>query len=288
MTDTNKTDQLLFPIRELSARTQVNTVTLRAWERRYGLLKPQRSDKGHRLYSQHDVTTIETILTLVARGVPIGKVKPLLEDGASNTADTGDNRAWQEAIDELVAACTQFSASKAEQQISKQLANYPTAICRRQLIEPAFAQLGQHADASAALGFAESELLRYVLMRINAKTEKKRGRKSILLMAGHHTPLWRLALTALEFSDAHFEVQLLIRPFDVASSAQLAQQGEQDHCLFYQDGIWKAPEQKQAIDALSKAPTLLMCGTAPQLTQPSNDNRVFANLTEAAQALQQT
>lgn len=31
----------LLPIGELARRTGVNPVTLRAWERRYGLLKPQ-------------------------------------------------------------------------------------------------------------------------------------------------------------------------------------------------------------------------------------------------------
>ena len=38
-----------FPIRVVSQRTGVNSVTLRAWERRYGLLKPLRTPKGHRL-----------------------------------------------------------------------------------------------------------------------------------------------------------------------------------------------------------------------------------------------
>jgi DNA-binding transcriptional MerR regulator len=62
MGDKNINDGERFPIRELSARTQVNTVTIRAWERRYGLLKPERTAKGHRLYSEEDVSTIEKII----------------------------------------------------------------------------------------------------------------------------------------------------------------------------------------------------------------------------------
>ena len=38
----------LYPIREVSRLTGVNSVTLRAWERRYGLIRPQRTPKGHR------------------------------------------------------------------------------------------------------------------------------------------------------------------------------------------------------------------------------------------------
>ena len=43
-------DQELFPIRTVSAETGVNPITLRAWERRYGLVNPRRTDTGHRLY----------------------------------------------------------------------------------------------------------------------------------------------------------------------------------------------------------------------------------------------
>ena len=39
----------LLPIRTVSILTGVHSVTLRAWERRYGLITPQRTPKGHRL-----------------------------------------------------------------------------------------------------------------------------------------------------------------------------------------------------------------------------------------------
>ena len=54
--------QAYFPIRILSTKTGVNSVTLRAWERRYGLLKPKRTEKGHRLYSEEDVTRVDAIV----------------------------------------------------------------------------------------------------------------------------------------------------------------------------------------------------------------------------------
>ena len=78
--ETNLSQARCFPIRELSDRTQVNTVTLRAWERRYGLLKPKRTEKGHRIYGENDVKLVEDIIELLNRGVPIGKVKPLIEN----------------------------------------------------------------------------------------------------------------------------------------------------------------------------------------------------------------
>src|SRR3990167_10733282 len=68
-----------LPIREVARQTGVNAVTLRAWERRYGLIVPQRTPKGHRLFSAEHVQRILTILTWLNRGVPVSQVKQLLD-----------------------------------------------------------------------------------------------------------------------------------------------------------------------------------------------------------------
>lgn len=75
---TSEHDLPRYPIREVSRRTGVATVTLRAWERRYGLVVPQRTDKGHRLYSEAQIEQLRTIADWVARGVPISQVRDLL------------------------------------------------------------------------------------------------------------------------------------------------------------------------------------------------------------------
>ena len=55
-------DEAVYPIRTISNLTGVNAVTLRAWERRYNLIRPQRTPKGHRLYTQADVDRARSIL----------------------------------------------------------------------------------------------------------------------------------------------------------------------------------------------------------------------------------
>ncbi|MBH3309707.1 MerR family DNA-binding transcriptional regulator, partial [Pseudomonas mosselii] len=47
MTDTPSFD--LLPMRDVVSLTGINPVTLRAWERRHGLISPQRTEGGHRL-----------------------------------------------------------------------------------------------------------------------------------------------------------------------------------------------------------------------------------------------
>lgn len=69
----------LYPIREVSRLTGVNPVTLRAWERRYGLLRPHRTESGHRLYSMTDVERVRSILDWIERGVAVSKVVSIID-----------------------------------------------------------------------------------------------------------------------------------------------------------------------------------------------------------------
>jgi MerR family transcriptional regulator, light-induced transcriptional regulator len=55
-------------IGELSRRVGVTPDVLRAWERRYGLLRPQRSRSGQRLYSAADEARVRGMLGHIERG----------------------------------------------------------------------------------------------------------------------------------------------------------------------------------------------------------------------------
>lgn len=68
----------LFPIRTVAQLTGANPITLRAWGRRYGLIQPVRTAKGHRLYSAEDIHTIRRILGFLDQGMGIGQVARLL------------------------------------------------------------------------------------------------------------------------------------------------------------------------------------------------------------------
>jgi MerR family transcriptional regulator, light-induced transcriptional regulator len=61
-------DRAVLRIGEVSRRTGVAVPTLRAWERRYGLLEPARTEGGHRLYSQADVERVRAMSRLLDDG----------------------------------------------------------------------------------------------------------------------------------------------------------------------------------------------------------------------------
>src|SRR5205085_8412975 len=56
-------------IGEMARRVGVSPELLRAWERRYGLLEPVRTEAGYRLYSEEDERRVREMLRLVGSGV---------------------------------------------------------------------------------------------------------------------------------------------------------------------------------------------------------------------------
>ena len=64
-------DDPKYTIKAVSERTGVRPVTLRAWERRYDLLDPERQDNNYRLYSERDIETIRWITKRMDEGLSI-------------------------------------------------------------------------------------------------------------------------------------------------------------------------------------------------------------------------
>ncbi|WP_026143081.1 MULTISPECIES: MerR family transcriptional regulator [unclassified Thioalkalivibrio] len=91
----------LYPIRHVCAETGINDVTLRAWERRYGLIRPMRTPKGHRLYSPGDIARIKRIMELLEQGIPVSQVHRVLNDEpSSGTTDAESTESGATASDD--------------------------------------------------------------------------------------------------------------------------------------------------------------------------------------------
>lgn len=68
-------------IKAVSQISGINESTLRAWERRYAVIHPSRSEGGHRLYSMKDVEKLQILWALVQEGHQISRLSlmPLAE-----------------------------------------------------------------------------------------------------------------------------------------------------------------------------------------------------------------
>ena len=133
-------DKESFPIRTVSEMTGVNSVTLRAWERRYGLIKPKRTPKGHRLYTHEHVRLIREILDRLASGASIGQIAREITSDA--VVDDSDSDVWTQNRRRMVEAIVQFDDLKLDTVYNDAMALYPVDVVTSRLITPLLEELG--------------------------------------------------------------------------------------------------------------------------------------------------
>lgn len=73
----------LFHIGELSRRTATSRDLLRAWERRYGLLRPRRSPGGFRLYGGDDVSRVRLMQHYLRQNLPAAQAAELVREAGT-------------------------------------------------------------------------------------------------------------------------------------------------------------------------------------------------------------
>ena len=212
--DAAKPDEGIYPIREVSRLTGVNAVTLRAWQRRYGLVQPARTEKGHRLYSEQDIRQIGEILSWLERGVSIGQVKGLLSEPQSQPVSDH----WQQTLEQFSQALLAFNQRKAEAELNDLLASYPFELVRSRVLQPLVEQLlglwRERPDGELLqqvwLGWLHTRFARHLI-------EQEKGLPVTLASWGQVGPL-DLVWAAYELIGQGHEVQLLgaVEPCHVA------------------------------------------------------------------------
>lgn len=151
----NTKSQHYLLISEVSSQTGVNPITLRAWERRYGILKPKRTEKGHRLYSENDVSLIKNILVTLEQGVAIGQINYLIKSDIPKEDEKAlENYRWHEYLENILQAIKQFNFHKLDNLYNDILSLYPIHIVTKRLILPLLETLGKNWKASET-GIAE-------------------------------------------------------------------------------------------------------------------------------------
>jgi DNA-binding transcriptional MerR regulator/methylmalonyl-CoA mutase cobalamin-binding subunit len=131
----------LYPIRTVSSLTGINAITLRAWERRYGLVKPVRTDGGHRVYTREDIDRLHRVLALVGDGMAIGQVRQALSAGAAGRK--ADGGPWAAYRARMTAAISQFDEQRLEDAYEEMLSLHPSERVTREALLPLLEELGK-------------------------------------------------------------------------------------------------------------------------------------------------
>ncbi|MDL4914624.1 MAG: MerR family transcriptional regulator [Enterobacterales bacterium endosymbiont of Blomia tropicalis] len=200
---------MTLSIGDVAERCGINPVTLRAWQRRYGLLKPQRSEGGHRQFDEKDINRIEEIKRWIESGVPVGKVKALLEG-----SDIEAHESWTSLQDELVSVLRHVRPSKLRNKISQIGREYPVDGLIDHVFMPVRQKLGLDQNTARPLcSLLDGALIDYIAFCL-ASGRKKAGKDAVIVGWGidDRTRIW---LEGWRLSQFGWRIDVLAEPLNL-------------------------------------------------------------------------
>ena len=149
-----------FNLKAVVQETGLKPDTLRAWERRYGLPQPERTEGGHRLYSQRDIEILKWLVARqdegmgISRGINLwnqleaeGK-DPLLIDALGESSSnipppvfTGGEKTREVCIG-WVNACLDFDEQRAEQILNQAFAIFSQEVVCFEILQRGLIEIG--------------------------------------------------------------------------------------------------------------------------------------------------
>ena len=181
-------------IQQASEVCGVNPVTLRAWERRYGLLQPERTPKGHRRYRPSEVERIRRIVHWLEKGVPISQVAPLLSGAPEPALGSYTGVPWRQAREAVLQALELANVRRLEQLLNRLLADYSHAQVIRELTDPLRDQLAGSVSLSGHLALLEAVLIQKWSARALSLAPRRRDFGWLLVPVGEPLAALELAM----------------------------------------------------------------------------------------------
>jgi DNA-binding transcriptional MerR regulator/methylmalonyl-CoA mutase cobalamin-binding subunit len=153
----------IYNLKVVLKETGLKPDVLRAWERRYGIPTPERSQGGHRLYSEFDIALLKWLVVRQNEGMSISRAvemfreqsahgKNLLEEKLPQTIVSG--RVLQQAIyyppettleairSHWLAACLNYNEVAAEQALNQAFGMYPVEAVCMEVLQRGISEMG--------------------------------------------------------------------------------------------------------------------------------------------------
>jgi MerR family transcriptional regulator, light-induced transcriptional regulator len=188
--DAHEADRGPVRIGELSRRVGVTPEVLRAWERRYGIPSPGRTEGGFRLYGEDDERRIRRMLQHLERGLSAGEAARLARaepparlDPAAWTGDGSGPPTAAALAEQLRQALDGFDDVGAHVVLDRLLGSYPLETVLRDAVLPYLHELGDRwarNEASVAQEHFASALLRGRLLALARDWGRGRGPHALL------------------------------------------------------------------------------------------------------------
>jgi MerR family transcriptional regulator, light-induced transcriptional regulator len=183
-------------ISELSRRVGVNAETLRAWERRYGVLRPRRTDGNTRLYSALDEARVRVMKRYIAEQVPVAQAAEMAMSAqlrlTPGTAGGLPDHERRRAMQDLAGTLAVFDETSADRTLQQLLGAYSVTAVLRDVILPYLHEFGvrwEQNTISVAQEHFASQFLQARLHALSRGWDRGLGPRAVLAAApgDHHT-----------------------------------------------------------------------------------------------------
>ncbi|HXF63442.1 MAG TPA: B12-binding domain-containing protein, partial [Caldilineaceae bacterium] len=183
----------LYNIKAVVQATGISPSTLRAWERRYNMCRPHRSESGYRLYAERDVTIIRWLKAQVDAGMSISQAvswleklaqeagglehvvlpapaggAPLEKRTAMPNLQRAQVRDFEILQSDLLQALLAFDEEKAEQVVAEAFAMYPVEQVGENLFMPVLVEVGERWSRGEVSVTTEHFISNYLIQRLAA------------------------------------------------------------------------------------------------------------------------
>jgi DNA-binding transcriptional MerR regulator len=156
---------------------------LRAWEQRYGLLRPARSDGGFRLYSPQDEHRVATMRSHLEQGLSAAEAARITLDQESAPAPAAELPVLALGASALRAALDRLDESAAHAAIDGLLSSFSVETVLREVVMPYLRELGdrwERGEASVAQEHFASQVLRGRLLGLARGWDRGPGPRALL------------------------------------------------------------------------------------------------------------
>ena len=182
------TEASYLRIGELSRRTGVAPELLRAWERRYGLLRPERSPGGFRLYSEDDERRVERMRAHLRDGLAAAEAARRAVDQAAPQEDgpEGASPELEAATQALGEALESFDEAGSQAALDRLLGGFTIEAVLRDAIVPYLTGLGERwaaGDATVAQEHFATTVIRGRLLGLARGWDSGDGPRALLACA---------------------------------------------------------------------------------------------------------
>jgi DNA-binding transcriptional MerR regulator len=275
-------------IGELSRRTGTSVDLLRAWEKRYGLLEPNRSDGGFRLYSDADVVRVRKMQSHLADGLAAKEAaRRALEEPSS---ETGGVQLVAQSRRELADALGGFSEGRANAVLDRLLAALSVDAVLRDIVLPYLRELGEaweRGEASIAQEHFASNVLRGRLLGLGRGWGEGSGPHALLACPPREQHDLGLIAFGLALRNRGWRITYLGQDTPVSTLEQEARELSPDRVVVAASDTERLDDVLADLARLARAAPLSIggAGASPELAEKAGASLLGGDPVSAAELL---